>query len=321
MEEKDRAWGIAKHRRYIIGLYRIRSSIALLASTIAIVFSLTGIVFGLLIYTRNGVPPIELFRYFTIDMNLFGAVGAGMIVPYAVEGIRKKRFSCPRWTAKLYYVGTSCIVLIMFFTVGLISWNDPELAFGGNNFFLHVICPLMVLLSFMLIESEYHYSLVDNLLCLIPVVVYGGKYIWEVVIVGAENGGWEDMYYFTVFMPAWLSALLMAAVSFGIAALIGHISNTLSAYRRRRLEQGLWDSDVDPVEIKIEIFGLGRYMGKHEESCNVTIPLDIIELIARRYDMKEEELIRIYTKGVLDSIKEVNGDGSNVTGGWNKKSR
>ena len=41
------------------------------------------------------------------------------------------------------------------------------------------------------------------------------------------------------------------------------------------------------------------------------MPLDIIELIARRYDMKEEELIRIYTKGVLDSIKEVNGDGSN----------
>ena len=79
----------------------------MLASPIAIVFSLTGIVFGLLIYTRNGVPPIELFRYFTIDMNLFGAVGAGMIVPYAVEGIRKKRFSCPRWTAKLYYVGTS----------------------------------------------------------------------------------------------------------------------------------------------------------------------------------------------------------------------
>ena len=52
----------------------------------------------------------------------------------------------------------------------------------------------------MLIESEYHYSLVDNLLCLIPVVLYGCKYIWEVVIVGAENGGWEDMYYFTVFL-------------------------------------------------------------------------------------------------------------------------
>ena len=97
MEEKDRAWGIAKPRRYIIGLYRIRSSIALLASTIAIVFSLTGIVFGLLIYTRNGVPPIELFRYFTIDMNLFGEVGAGMIVPYAAEGIRKR--NCFLWAA------------------------------------------------------------------------------------------------------------------------------------------------------------------------------------------------------------------------------
>lgn len=72
--------GKTRTRRYIIGLYRIRSSIALLASTFAIVFSLGGIVFGLLIYTRNGVPPIELFRFFTIDMNLLGAIGAGMIV-------------------------------------------------------------------------------------------------------------------------------------------------------------------------------------------------------------------------------------------------
>lgn len=304
MEGQDRAGG--RSRRYIIGLYRIRSSIALLASTIAIVFSLGGIVFGLLIYMRDGVPPIELFRYFTIDMNLLGAIGAGMIVPYTVEGVRKKRFSCPKWTALLYYVGTSSIVLIMFFTLGLISWNDPAMAFGGNNFFLHVVCPLMILLSFMLIESDYHYTLKDNLLCLIPVVIYGGKYIWEVVVVGAENGGWEDMYYFTAFLPVWISALLMAAVSFGIAVLIGYISNSLSAYRRKRLEQGLWNKGVDPVEIKIEIFGLGRYMGKHEESCNATLPLDIIELIAKRYDMKEEELIRIYTKGVLDSMKERN---------------
>lgn len=304
MEGQDRAGG--RSRRYIIGLYRIRSSIALLASTIAIVFSLGGIVFGLLIYMRDGVPPIELFRYFTIDMNLLGAIGAGMIVPYTVEGVRKKRFSCPKWTALLYYVGTSSIVLIMFFTLGLISWNDPAMAFGGNNFFLHVVCPLMILLSFMLIESDYHYTLKDNLLCLIPVVIYGGKYIWEVVVVGAENGGWEDMYYFTAFLPVWISAMLMAAVSFGIAVLIGYISNSLSAYRRKRLEQGLWDKGVDTVEIKIEIFGLGRYMGKHEESCNATLPLDIIELIAKRYDMKEEELIRIYTKGVLDSMKERN---------------
>lgn len=148
--------GKTRTRRYIIGLYRIRSSIALLASTFAIVFSLGGIVFGLLIYTRNGVPPIELFRFFTIDMNLLGAIGAGMIV------------------------------LIMFFALALISWNDPVMAFGGNNFFLHVICPLMILLSFLLIESDYRYTVKDNLMCLIPIVIYGGKYIWEVTGDGSH---------------------------------------------------------------------------------------------------------------------------------------
>lgn len=303
-EDRKEKRGRRYSRRYIIGLYSTRSIIAFIACIIAMFFSLGGIVFGMILYTRNGVPPIELFRYFTIDMNTLGAFASGMMAPYALEGVLKKRFSCPGWAAKFYYIGTSSVVLIMFFAVCVISWSDPVMAFGGANLYLHTLCPAMILLSFLLIESDYRYTIRDNLLCLIPVIVYGTVYVREVIFIGPENGGWEDMYCFTIYAPAAFSAVAMLAISFGIAFLIGHVSNRLSAYRRRRLEEGLWDQDVDPTEIKIELFGLGRYMGRHEEPGRASIPMDIIGLIAGRYGLREEELIRVYAKGLTDSIRD-----------------
>jgi len=292
-------------RRYIIGLYKRRSIIALIACLSALFFSMYGILFGLIRYTKNGVEPAELFRYFTVDINLITALGTGMLAPFAVEGIRKKKFSCPEWAARLHYIGTSCISLIMFFAVFVISWTDPVMAFGEANFFLHVVCPVMVVLSFFFIESNYRYTVKDALLCMIPVLVYGIIYFTEVVVIGEENGGWPDYYCFTTNAPVVVSAAAMLAITFGVAILIGRISNRLSKYRLDRLEEGLWDSEVSPVEIKIELFGLGRYIGRHEDPGNATVPLDIIGLIADKYGLGMEELIRPYIKGLMDGgVKE-----------------
>ena len=66
----------------------------------------------------------------------------------------------------------------------------------------------------------------------------------------------------------------------------------------------LWPLDVDPLEINIEMFGLGRYMGKHADREFVELPLSLISLIAVRYGLKTEDLIRPYTRGFLDSVKD-----------------
>ncbi|MBR2186573.1 MAG: hypothetical protein IJ857_04480 [Lachnospiraceae bacterium] len=290
-------------RHYIIGLYKIRSIIALIACLSALLFSINGILIGLILYTRNGETPSELFRYFTVDTNLITALSAGMLAPFAVEGIRKKRFSCPRWTARLYYIGTSCISLIMLFAVFVISWTDPVMAFGGANLYLHIICPIMVMLSFFFIESNYMYTVKDALICLIPFAVYSFVYFIEVVIIGEAKGGWPDYYSLTTNAPVAVSAAAMFIFAFGVALLIGRISNRLSKSRLDKLEKGLCDDEVSPAEIKIELFGLGRYMGRHEDSSNAALPLDIIELIANKYGLSKEELIRPYLKGLMDSIK------------------
>ena len=67
---------------------------------------------------------------------------------------------------------------------------------------------------------------------------------------------------------------------------------------------GLWPADTHPAEIKTELFGLGRYMGKHGDTQFVEIPLDLIHMIADRYGLETEDLVRPYIRGFLDSIKE-----------------
>ncbi len=293
-----------KSRHYVISLYRTGSIMAFFACLDAVFFSLYGIVYGLIVYTRNGVRPVELFRFFTVDANSFMAFSAGMLMPFAVEGIRKKRFTCPRWVNILYYAGASYAALVSFVSTCVISWFDPEMAFGGGNFFLHVVGPAMIFISFFLIESDIRHRIQDSLVCQIPVLIYMAVYYVNVVVIGPENGGWEDMYSATSFMPAPVAALLLFMISFGISFAIGQISNWLSARRRKKLEEGLWDKDVDPVEIKVELFGLGRYMGRYDRSGIAVIPLDIIDLISKKYGIRREELIKPYTKGVLDSMDD-----------------
>ena len=63
-----------------------------------------------------------------------------------------------------------------------------------------------------------------------------------------------------------------------------------------------WRKDADPVEVKIEVYGLGRYYGFHGEKNNLIVPLDILENLAKHYGMKVKDLYNVYTKGLYHGI-------------------
>ena len=92
-------------------------------------------------------------------------------------------------------------------------------------------------------------------------------------------------------------------LAFGIATAIRRLSNRLNAARRRRLTT-LWPEDAGPVEVKIEVYGLGRFTGRHCDKNNLTIPLDILEMLSDRYGIKTEELVKVYAKGVSDAMTQ-----------------
>ena len=291
-----------KERRYIINLQKNRSLIALISCLVSLFLTIACINYGFIQYARAGVKPLDLLQYFTVDANAITAFATAMIIPYAIDGFRKKRFYCPKWAVMFYFCGTVCTTLIMVFATCVISLFDFEMAFRGTNFYLHAICPVLILISFFLIESYYSISIKDVLRCMLPVLIYAIIYVYKVIIIGVDNGGWEDIYYFTKNAPALVSFIAMMVITYLVALAVRSIYNKLSKYRIKKLSDNLWNEDVSDVEIKIELFGLGRFMGKKENKTYAILPLDIISIISDKYHIKKEDLIAAYTKGMTDSI-------------------
>ena len=287
-------------RQYIIDLHKKRSLIAMVASFVSIILAAYAIVASLVLYAKNGEKPIDLFQYFTVDSNTLTALGAMMILPYAIDGFRKKRFYCPKWAVYFYYIGVTCTTMVMLVAIFVISIVDFKNAFFGYNFYMYIICPIMILISFFLIESYYKITFKISLMAILPVFIYALVYIYKVIIVGEEAGGWKDIYYFAG-NPVF-SFCSMMATAIIVAVVIAFIYNKISTIREKKIVNNLWDDGVSEVEVKIEVFGLGRFMGKKEHKSYATLPLDIIFIIADKYHISREELIRVYVKGMLDGI-------------------
>ena len=291
-----------KTREYLINAQKWRSVISLIACVVTYALSVFSIVASLIMYTEENWKISDFFRYFTTLSNMVTGIAAGFIIPFAINGIRKKRFIYPHWLSMMHYSGTIATTMTMVFAIFFILPFDPEFAIGGYNFFLHLVCPIAILESFQLVESGRGLSRKDTLICLIPFFLYTWLYLIMVVFIGKENGGWEDLYMLNTFVPFYISMPLVWSMAYFIAFLIRLSYNRLIATRKKKLFHS-WRSDLEPVEINIEVYGLGRYNGLTGEKADLNIPYDILEAIADRYSMNIESLIKTYTAGLISGVK------------------
>ncbi len=293
-------------RQYLLNLSKKRSQTALIASIIVFFCSLWAVRGGLLENPSSATPERgeTLFHLFTVNSNVIAAVSAAFIIPYAVEGIRNKRFTLPKWVSIIQYSGVICTTLTMLFAIVLIfPYLGPSVAFGGMNFWLHLVCPIMALILFYSVESNQKFLAGDSIIALIPFYCYAAAYIFNVVFKGIEHGGWRDIYRLIKFAPAVVTGPMMFLLGFGIAALLRYSYNSLSQKRHEKA-LALWDRSLDPVEVKIEVFGLGRYKGHHSDVDTITIPMDIFLDIHEVYGIPVNELIPVYSRGVIDGLCE-----------------
>ena len=285
-------------RAHLVNLFRWRSLVAHIACLVTIFLSLGSIIYGIL--TDVSIESIRTeFEWFTVDSNCLNALATLMILPYTIEGMKKKRLTYPKWQLLMHYAGTICTTLTFIFVIFFVSWFDPQLAFGEENVFLHIVCPIAVLISFFMVESERRLTRKDTVLGLIPILVYATTYLYNVVV--AHN--WEDHYRLNTIVPFYVSFPLMIILAYAIALIIRIIHNKLLKYREKKLRI-IWDEQLDPVTIKIEVYSLGFHAGLNQDKQDLTVPFDILEDIAERFNIKIDELCRAYTKGVIDGFKE-----------------
>ena len=112
------------------------------------------------------------------------------------------------------------------------------------------------------------------------------------------------MYYVTWIMPVPLSITIVTTLAIIDTTLLRFIYNKLLDMRVKNFINHLWDNNVHPAEIKMELFGLGRYMGRFENKYYASLPLDIISIISEKYKLTKDELIKPFMKGMMDSISE-----------------
>ena len=297
---------VQKERDLIIQLYRFRSVIALAASVCVVVFTFRAVVGGL-ITNPNEVTPergANLYKLFTVNSNTLSALGAAFLVPYAIEGVRRRRFSFPKWVLLVQYSGTICTTLTMIFALTLIWPVLGSLAVTGMNFWLHIVCPILAIVLLMSVESDnIRLTPGDSLLCLLPFYLYALVYISNVLLLGEQHGGWRDIYRLITYFPAFLTTPIMFLLGLSVAALLRIGYNKLSDFRHKRMVES-WPDDADPTEIKISVFGVGYQTGLHSEESNIVVPMDLFDTLSEKYDLSTHELNRAYITGAEGGMRQ-----------------
>ena len=159
-----------------------------------LVFLATAVSFIFCFRDREGIwswkSGIRSLRFFTILSNLFCACASLAVALSSLQG------TIPHGIWLLKYVAASSVAVtfltVMFF-LGPTQGYKEQLK--GWGLFLHLICPVLAILSFCFLERAYPLSFAVSLLGMLSVVLYGALYLYKVVLV-PEESRWEDFYGF-----------------------------------------------------------------------------------------------------------------------------
>ena len=216
-------------REHLTVLLRRRSVIALCCAVLTLMLAFYGVIAGVNrtveVYHENGFTS---FIFFTMLSNTFAALSAAFVFPYTVEGVRKKRFTLPKWVSVVHYMATVSITITMVVVLAFLSFVSPEEALGGANLVTHVFCPLLILISFFQMESGILFTWKERLLGILPFCLYLIVYLIEVAVIGEANGGWPDIYHILDFLPPFWAVLVALMFAFGTGTAVALLSNFLT---------------------------------------------------------------------------------------------
>lgn len=195
-----------------------------ITSLVANLFNFVAVFVCMLLYfldTGDGnmaVSGIYTFKYFTNDSNILMALTSIGIIICDILILLKKREDIDRIALLLKQIGTVAAT-VTFLTV--MFFLGPTQGYGimlaGKNLYLHLICPLFAILSY--VFTEYSHEKDGNIFVysafgIMPTLLYGAVYLFMVVIV---VDGWEDFYGFNRGGLWYVSVIAMLLATYLIS--------------------------------------------------------------------------------------------------------
>ena len=125
-----------------------------------------------------------------------------------------------------------------------------------------------------------------------------------VVVIGEENGGWNDFYGFATRLPLWIPVTLIMPLTFAISSLIRFLHNR--CFRRRTEEEAAYFKETFGKEdIRKAVSAMARLNGSTMKTADVLIPRRVISIMLENNegDCTLEELCRLYLEEYLEGCK------------------
>lgn len=250
---------------------------------------------------------LRTFCMFTVNSNILCAAAMAMVIPYTLDGLRTHNYHMPRWIVDLVYMGVTAVALTFLVSLFILSpAKGFVLIFTGSRFFLHGVCPILAIVAFCFFMSEKRLTIRDSLLALIPVLIYAVVYVVMVVVVGEENGGWNDFYGFLTRLPMWIPLAAIMPLTFLIATGIRVLHNR--SYDRRKADESAFFSQLfADADVRRIVAAMAR---SHSSAkiLDIVIPSRIITIMLEhsKSDATLEECCEIYLKEYLENSEVLN---------------
>lgn len=207
----------------VLSRRKVLDILSLFCNILIIAFVAVGVI-GFFIGIGPGnmaVTGTRCFMYFTTDSNLFLGIIACICLPFNILILSGKIDKFPKVVSILKMVAVVQITitfLVAMCFLGPVQGFDLMLA--ENNIFLHLLCPILAIFSYLFCENGGELQWWTSLFGILPAHIYGVVYTLMVQGVGEANGGWKDFYNFFTYLPWYVSMIGMCLFTVGICFLI-----------------------------------------------------------------------------------------------------
>lgn len=244
---------------------------------------------------------LRTFAMFTVNSNILCGATMMLALPYAIDALRTHVFRLPLWVVIMVYTGVTAVALTFLVSLCILApVKGFDLIFSGSRFFLHGVCPVLAIIAFCFFISERRIGFWETFIPLIPVFLYASLYFVMVVVIGEENGGWNDFYGFATRVPLWIPAVGIMPATFLIATVIRLLHNRTVDQRNKEEADFLRETFKD-ADIRAIVGAMARMHRGNATGKNIVIPGRVIGLMVdnNEGDCTWEECCGIYLKEYL----------------------
>ncbi len=190
--------------------------LALICNVAIVVLELVGITLSILEYGDGS------FEFYTQESNYLALLASALFVPFAVIGLCRDK-PIPQWVAAIRHMATACVALTFFVVVFVLAPMDekgiaslPTFLFSGSMLYLHFLCPVLAMASFLLIETEPRLGKRCVWTGLLPTFVYAAI----VLVLNFAKTLTGPYFFLEVYENPWYMSIVWVVVVLGMAALL-----------------------------------------------------------------------------------------------------